>query len=89
MFIKMNMKLIGEVSLPNDQYVHQPLIGEVWPGWWFRSTFGPFGGCMPRLASMEGGAGEEMTNLAAQGHCMARLAVQNHSWPFWRASTTM
>jgi hypothetical protein len=38
---------------------------------------------------MAGGAGGEMANLAAQGCCMARLAVQNHSWPFWRASTTI
>jgi hypothetical protein len=38
---------------------------------------------------MAGGAGGEMANLAAQGHCMARLAGQNQSWPFWQASTTI
>jgi hypothetical protein len=80
---------IREVSPPNGWYVPRPLIGEVWPGWRFRSAFGPFGGSMPRLASMAGGAGGEMAKLVAQGRCMARLAVQNHSWPFWRASTTI
>jgi hypothetical protein len=81
--------LIREVSPPNGWYVHRPLIGEVWPGWRFMSAFGPFGGSMPRLASMAGGADGKMANLAAQGRCMARLAFQNHSWPFWRASTTI
>jgi hypothetical protein len=31
----------------------------------------------------------KMANLAAQGHWMARLAVQNHIWPFRLASTTI
>ncbi|PLW07743.1 hypothetical protein PCASD_20950, partial [Puccinia coronata f. sp. avenae] len=59
----------------------------VWPGWRFKSAFGPFGGSMPRLASMAGGAGGKMANLAAQGSCMARLAVQNLPSKFLRLTT--
>ncbi|PLW08423.1 hypothetical protein PCANC_03585 [Puccinia coronata f. sp. avenae] len=58
---------IGEVSPPDGWYVHRPLIGEVWPGWRFKSAFGPFGGSMPRLASMAGGAGWENGQLGGSG----------------------
>ena len=68
------------------------IVSPLWasvPECWFRSKVGTFVGSMAPLASMMGGAGGKMANLAALGHRMTILAVQSHSWPFWRASTTV